>query len=92
MNDICKNRHGGNAESVLANPSFENRLADRNKVLRIIKDHDGITSKEIAELMGRRLHCISGRISELKRDNLVSADGQRRKGCAVIVPKINERT
>ena len=83
QNDICQNRHKGNANSVRVNPSAAFKKWDRAKVYEIINNSFGITSKEIAKLMDRRLNCISGRISELKQDGLVVVDG-RRDGCGVL--------
>jgi len=81
--DVCRNRHRGNAESEGANPPKDVKRRDREKVYEIVKSSRGVTSKEIAEQMNRRLNCISGRISELKRSELVVVRG-RRSGCGVI--------
>ena len=81
--DICWNRHRGNSQSIAANPTLFNKRRDRAKVYEIIQTSTGITSKEIAKQMGRRLNCISGRSSELKHDGLVTIDG-RRDGCGVV--------
>ena len=82
-NDICQNRHKGNTNSARVNPSAAFKKRDRAKVYEIIKRSFGITSKEIAELMHRRLNCISGRISELKQAGLVVVDG-RRGDCGIL--------
>ena len=79
--DICENRHTGNAESVIANPVESSKTKDRYRVHEIILSRNGITSKGIAEIMDRPLNCISGRISELKRMGEVEAIG-RENGCA----------
>tara|TARA_B100000686_G_scaffold354426_1_gene464605 strand:- start:3031 stop:3387 length:357 start_codon:yes stop_codon:yes gene_type:complete len=81
--DICANRHNGNAESINADPAESIKTRSRREVFRLINQHDGITSKEIAKQMGRRLNCISGRISELKKQGLVEVRG-RRNACAVL--------
>jgi hypothetical protein len=81
--DICHNRHRGNAESVAINPTVSIKQQDRTRVFEIIKNSRGVTSKEIAKQMGRRLNCISGRISELKRAKLVTVRG-RRDDCGVV--------
>ena len=83
LDDICQNRHKGNANSARVNPSAAFKKRDRAKVYEIIKSSFGITSKEIAELMHRRLNCISGRISELKQAGLVVVDG-RRDDCGIL--------
>jgi len=66
-----------------ANPSSIIKQRDRAKVYEIIKRSSGITSKEIAKQMNRRLNCISGRISELKQTELVMVKG-RRDACGVL--------
>lgn len=83
LDDICETRHRGNAESGAANPTRAAKQVQRFEVWNIIAQHDGITSKEIADILGRPLNCISGRISELKAQKLVTADG-RRDGCAIL--------
>lgn len=94
-NDICENKHQQNAESIEANPNVSKKYKDRRRVFQIIlKTYRGITSKEIAEKMGRPLNCISGRISELKRDGSIEVIG-RRDGCAVLhvhIDKTNKET
>jgi len=84
LDDICRNRHSGNANSIRVNPSAAFKKRDRSKVYETIKRcGTGITSKEIAKLMDRRLNCISGRISELKQAGLVKVDG-RRGDCGIL--------
>jgi len=82
-NDICQNRHKGNVNSKRVNPTAAFKKRDRTKVYEIIKRSSGITSKEIAEIMHRRLNCISGRISELKQAGLVIVIG-RRGDCGIL--------
>tara|TARA_Y100001973_G_C5170452_1_gene318723 strand:+ start:124 stop:444 length:321 start_codon:yes stop_codon:yes gene_type:complete len=81
MNDICENKHQQNAESVAANPGKESKQRDRFRVYKIVLDKSGITSKEIAAIMKRPLNCISGRITELKKNGRIMAIG-RENGCA----------
>ena len=83
--DICENKHQQNAESIEANPATEDKAKDQKKVYEIICNHKGITSKGIAERMDKPLNCISGRISELKRINVIEGIG-RRDGCAILHP------
>jgi|TARA_R100001530_G_scaffold74160_1_gene52204 predicted HTH transcriptional regulator len=80
--DVCQARHQGNIASIDANPDSTDKQRDREMVLEIISKSQGVTSKEIAEQMGRRLNCISGRISELKQSDLISVGG-RRGGCGI---------
>jgi len=83
--DVCRNRHLGNPQSVVANPSMGRKRRDKAWVFEIIGSSKGVTSKEIALRMGRRLNCISGRISELKKEGLVRVDGTR-DGCGILKP------
>ena len=50
--DACDSRHKGNAQSIKANPSASIKTRDRDAVYGLIAS-DGITSKEIAEAMGK---------------------------------------
>lgn len=77
--DVCDARHQGNAASIDANPDSSDKQRDRELVLKIINNSLGVTSKEIAEQMGKSLNCISGRISELKRSDLIEVFGRRDK-------------
>ena len=84
--DICQNRHRDNAESIAVNPAIAVKFTDRSIVYDIIQASKGVTSKEIARQMGRRLNCISGRISELKRAGLIRVVG-RRNDCGILYAK-----
>lgn len=81
--DVCSSRHRGNVQSVEANPASVDKLRDRTIILGLIRNARGITSKEIAEAMGRPLNCISGRISELKTDQKIATRGSR-DGCSIL--------
>ena len=81
--DICSKRHQGNEQSREANPTNSEKALSRLAVFDIIRYSNGITSKEIAEQMGRQLNCISGRISELKRMQKVAVNGSR-DGCGIL--------
>ena len=80
--DICKNRHLGNEQSETANHKC-NKDSDRQRVLEYFEKHDNGTSKEIARYLGKQLNCISGRLTELRADNLIKALGITREGCQV---------
>jgi predicted HTH transcriptional regulator len=85
--DICQNRHGGNEQSETANHRC-NKDNDRQKVLEYFKEHETGTSKEIARYLGKPLNCISGRLTELKVDELIVSAGiygekLTREGCEV---------
>jgi len=83
MTDICENRHGGNHESVSAfqsTPEDERRFM-RERIYRyaLRKGDAGITTDEISMKAGLAPNCISGRISELKRDGLLVETSRHRK-------------
>lgn len=82
MDDICINRHQGNEQSRAANLRV-NKERDRATVLAIIIKSGKSHSKEIANLMGKQLNQISGRISELKASDVIEETGERINGCAV---------
>lgn len=82
MNDICINRHQGNAQSLIANKRVQ-KERDRATVLAIIIKTGKSHSKEIARLMNKQLNQISGRISELKANEIIEETGERIDGCAV---------
>ena len=78
----------GNPESDAAFQRLLPKLGQsRAEVLAVIMaaGGDGITSKEVAAILGKPLHCISGRVSELKHSGLVCSKigAKNRAGCAV---------
>jgi predicted transcriptional regulator len=80
--DICANKHGGNqesAEAYLSTPAAE-RQAMRDRIMRYAmrRGRAGITIDEISSKAGLAPNCVSGRISELKRDGLLVATSERR--------------
>lgn len=87
--DITQNRHGGNLQSEFA---FEKALksgklyTDRFRVFEAIRESGslGITCKELSEQWGVGMNHLSGRFSELKRDNKIKQIG-RRKNSGVYV-------
>jgi len=81
--DICSNKHKGNESSELAMPSKEAKANDRRIILNMLRERD-MTSKIICAKMGKPLHCVTPRISELKRDGLVRETGERSEGCAIL--------
>lgn len=85
--DICENRHGGADTSIGAfqNTSETLRILDRQKILTFMTGTpQGLTSKELAFLLDKPLNAISGRLSELCRDEQIEDSGERRDGCRVL--------
>ncbi len=81
--DICETRHGGNAHSVAANKRAD-KLADRQAIIEFLRAHGKGYSKEIARAMKKPLNALSGRFSELKRDNVIEIiPNVSAEGCAI---------
>lgn len=81
--DICSNKHQQNPLSREANKKVRKEV-DRLRVLTIIREQGQATSKQIATIMGKQLHQISGRISELKSEAIIVETGMRKDGCALL--------
>ena len=79
LDDICANRHGGNTESVEANPNPNAKERDRLFVLREVRGVGarGITLDELCAACGRLPNQLSGRFTELKRAGEIMTRGRR---------------
>ena len=51
---------------------------DELRVLRLIEQHGPITSRALEPLMGKPVHCFSGRITRLQQRGLVRSAGRVR--------------
>ena len=51
---------------------------DELRVLRLIEQHGPITSRDLEPLMGKPVHCFSGRITRLQERGLVRSAGRVR--------------
>ena len=81
MTDITQNYHRGNPESVAAKKiSRLNAERDRTRILRLagMRGDEGLTCDEAERLLSLSHQTCSARFSELKRDKLLVATGQRR--------------
>lgn len=56
-----------------------------SQVLALIREHGGLSMKEVARIMGVGFNRVSGRGTELKSAGLVRRNGQSRDGSAVLV-------
>lgn len=63
--DVCIARHRGNAESKAANPGKSAKRASHERILAIYQTGD-YNAKEVAAKLGCEIHCISGRLAELR--------------------------
>jgi hypothetical protein len=93
--DPTAGKHGGAPESIAAWEQQKQHLAaDQAAVLELIREAgaNGMTSKEIAARLGKPLHAISGRLTELAHwegGALIRRNGeQRRDGAAVWVANL----
>ena len=68
--DITSNKHRGNDQSKEANKKV-NKLADRQKIVDYLKEYKVGTSKDFARYLGKQLNQISGRLTELRLDNII---------------------
>ena len=65
--DITANRHKCNPNSEKAFKAIKDRLTEREQeVYQIIKENDGLTAEEIADIMCVTVNAISGRCSTLR--------------------------
>ena len=80
MEDICKNKHRGNEQSITANEKVLKKK-DRNFILEYLEKNGEGYSKNLARAMNKQLNQISGRLSELKADGLIEATGLISEGC-----------
>ena len=87
--DICKNRHGGNPQSVQANWRVQ-KERDRDAVLNLVAEagEAGRTLDEVAAIMDVGANRISGRFTELRKAGRLMTTGSTRKtrtGCPAAV-------
>lgn len=86
--DITSRKSRANPASVEANKTIaKTKHRDREEVLRIIRERGRTHSKEVARIMGREIHQISGRVSELLYSDpplIRIVEGERREKCNVI--------
>lgn len=84
--DITANRHGGNEQSDAAFESILESLSEtKRRVLAACFRPGGVSCRELAEEWEVGLNVISGRFSQLKRDNLI-VKHEVRDGSAAYIP------
>ena len=83
--DVCSNKHGGNAQSVQANRKVSStKVKSQQLVLEVLRQYGPLTCKEIAAQMDVEMHTVSGRITELKEQGLVRSTAVCRDGGRVV--------
>jgi predicted HTH transcriptional regulator len=83
--DICSNKHHGSLESKDAFNSMRGSInAMHEEALAAIDKFGPLTSKELAQILCRPVHSVSGRCSELKALLYLEKTGERRDGSAVL--------
>lgn len=91
LDDICRNKHGGNQESEEANTAIDsNKAAVRLKIYEyaLARGERGITADEVAAEWGTTHNHVAPRISELKRAHFLIPIKKRRPtraGCSARV-------
>jgi predicted Rossmann fold nucleotide-binding protein DprA/Smf involved in DNA uptake len=96
--DPCKNKHHGNRESRIAWELVLQKLTETQEdVLAIIQEAhpEPITAKEVASVLGKPFHSVSGRCTELKEQGLVEKseivrDGSRALRLATGLPALRK--
>lgn len=90
--DITARKHGGNAQSIAANPSAHSKAAMRQRIQSELRQRGrfGATTDELAICFNVPPNEISGRTAEMKRDGMVIENGNKRptrrgKNAAVLV-------
>lgn len=82
--DICANRHGGNAQSIAANERVTpKKLSMREEILLVASWKSSFTLANVAVLLDKPKHAISGRISELLKSGHIERTGDVYDGHAV---------
>ncbi len=74
--DITARKHGGNAESEEANLRT-NKARDRARIITLLRERE-LTCEEVSLALSMPYTTCSARLSELKKDGLAVATGERR--------------
>ena len=80
QHDICRNRHGANANSFLANLHVSGRKhTQRERIYLSLVEQGPATCEELSGRLGMRYTSVSARLAELKADRFVTPSGAERK-------------
>jgi hypothetical protein len=80
--DVTRRKHGGNAQSIAANPTREAKLSDQSAIIAYLRTHGDGTVKDFASALGKGVNRVSGRVTELSMSDIVWT-GQIRDRCRV---------
>lgn len=81
--DISAGKHKGNAQSKAANLKVS-KTESREQVMYVLLHYGASTCKEIAQKLGKPMHYVSGRITELKKLGMVEPTGIVRNGGGIV--------
>ena len=83
--DICANRHGGDAQSKAAN-ARTNKERDAKRILRLLGCHNDLTCQEASDILQMPYTTASARFSDLKRAGFIEPTVRRktRSGCSAM--------
>ena len=90
--DICANRHGGDAQSKAAN-ARTNKGRDAKRILTLLEAFEDFTCDEASEYLQIPYTTASARFSDLKRAGLIEPTERRktRSGCTAMAWRKVER-
>lgn len=86
--DICKSRHGGNENSVAANPDADSKARMRLKLLTVLCVGN-MCCHDLSEALGVGANFFSGRLTAMKNKYIVEV-GKCQHGSPAAVWEINE--
>jgi len=87
--DVTSRKHQDNPNSAAAWDKIRPANAEEcMRVLRLLRLAASLTGKEVAVLLAKEFHTVSGRLSQLKEAGYAVATKERRDGCGVV--KITE--
>ncbi len=94
LDDICRNKHGGNDFSEAANERAHPKKAIMREQITAYMEviAPRVTMKDLCRAFDVFPHQISGRLSELKRDGVIEGTGDRRDGCEVLKLATDQQT
>lgn len=76
--DICRNYHGGNPESEIANTRTR-KAHDIDRILAYLRAHADATCDEVEVALGMSHQTASARLAEMKRAGQVQLTGVKRR-------------